>query len=275
MSYSGEQYPSVAGQIHFKPHDDLVNDPGYPLHAWPSLERPRRLSLSLHNPNGWKTLPRDYCVVHYPTRPLQEDSKVVKDVTLKMFHSDILKLPDGEIWPRFQEYKDWTASYLNYWYLQGITQSSVENMFKKHFNFSIPLTSTSSAGHWMPAPQLYTVEVQENVWEGRLAIFFHGNVETSFQSVGELLGERGTILNAKHLGQQYVHSWRSKWEKMDLWDQNLAPSNSNGTTLKSTKNTPPRTITDTNLLTPKPRGRKRRALLRQLRTGPSELVRAF
>jgi hypothetical protein len=275
MSYSSEHYPRVAKPIHFKPHDDLVNDPGYPHAAWPSLERPRQLSLRLHHPDGWKDLPRDYCIVRYPNHTSRRDPKASQDVQLEIFHTDVVKIPDGEIKSKFfLKGNDWTGvTYWNYWYLRGMTRSSVEKIFKKHFGFSIPLYSGSTAGHWMPSPQLYTVEVQENVWEDRLALFFDGNVETSFRSVGQLLREYEKILNAKDLGERFVRIWTSRWEKKGIPDIPLALKGTREKSSNSTNTVPEQTSTETSTSTPKIRGRKRRATLRQLRTGSAKLVR--
>ena len=272
MPFLNEKSPSRRHQIVFKPLEDLIYDAGYSIFSYPSLEQPRQLSLGEHE---FDTINRDYCIVQSPGETSWQQSESQENPVLKIFHADSVKVPKWKALEKFQPSGYIVGKYNTRWYLQGMTRVNVEKLLKRHFKLVIPLSKESSPAHWIPCPVLYSVEVGEDVWENRLALFFDGNVETSVQSMVNRISKYGQAMQSGKFGEYYLNIWRSKWEKKDdsLEPQEFAHSKEAslvegiGEVQSTEENTP-----TTNQ---KPRGRKKRATLRKLRSESSTLVRVL
>ena len=144
-----------------------------------------------------------------------------------------------------------------------MTRTNVEKLFKKHFNQTIPLSHESAADHWLPEFARYNVEVKQDVWENRALLVFDGNLQTSLQSMSNRLDNYHQEFKRKTLGERYLALWRSRWApegELEAWP------------FAKGRDAKPETV-EIPSPAPKPRGRKRRAVLRSVRATSSKLVR--
>jgi hypothetical protein len=267
-----EQYPTAQFPIEFKPLDDLRDENGYHIHSHPFLERPRQLLLNPSDPEEFESVPRDYLLVRSPGYTSWQHKLAQKDPHLEIFYSDNVRIPTTNTQKRYHHKTAGRSWFLNRWYLRGITRAHVEKLLLKHFKLQMPFDAESTANHWVPAGVLYNVEVEMNVWENRLALLFDENIGTSMLPLTKRVDVYGQHFKSKRLGERYLKLWRTRWQNKE-GDVELPQ--------KSTKDKP-QSITPGHIspqqtepvpVTQKARGRRRRAALRQIRSGSSLLVR--
>ncbi len=267
-----EKSSRTAYPIEFKPLDDLRDEEKFHLHSYPSLERPRQLLLDPTDPNEFRTISRDYCLISSPGFTSWQRQEAQKSPVVEIFYTDTIKVPKADPKKAYRSRpRDAFNITLAYWYLRDITRGNVDRILKKHFGLNIPLSYESTSNHWVPIPLLYNVEVRENVWEDRLALFFDGNIGTSVLPLSKRVNEYRHLLKTNVLGEKYLNIWRSRWPGATK----LAVLNGGKSSLTSipalSQELAKELDKETSL--PKPRGRKRRAVLRQQRTGADYLVR--
>jgi hypothetical protein len=275
MPAGNEQYPSTRYPMESKSLEDLINDPQYELYRFLSFERFRQVSL---DPDEFESIPRDYCILQSPgkTSWLQEESRVAPD--LRIFHADSVKIPKTEAVRKLGNTTKYAIDkYLHPWYLQGMSRANVDKLLRRHFGLSIPLSSESTADHWIPAAMVCCVEVKLDVWENRLALVFDGNIQTSVQPMKDRLGGYRGFIESKVLGEVYLSTWRARWERIrgptPSENQTVQAASSSAKAEQSGSLQSLSMKTDADSSDPKPRGRKRRKVLRQLRSTLNELVR--
>ena len=272
MSSFWETYPCTRHPVKFKPLDDLVNDKRYQLYPYPTLEYSRQLTLDLNNPEEFESLPRDFCLLSSPGKLSWQSRVAQNNVKLEIFHSDVVKVPTKNLDIKFPE-QNWTgASYSNRWHYHGLTLARVRKIFTDKFGSSIPLTSESTSDHWIPSVKTYNVEVEKDVWQNRLAVFFDGNIATSQQCMRARVDDYGQLLKPGKLGEIYLSAWRSKWQM----SAEVGIESETKESLRYLEKIEPITKesvgNDDDLLAVKTRGRKRRTALRQLRLVQAKTV---
>ncbi|CZR65152.1 uncharacterized protein PAC_15052 [Phialocephala subalpina] len=273
-----EQYPEDRSSIRFLPLENLIGDKCRRLTSYPSLEYPRQKFLNSNDSTIFRTISRDYCLLESPGFTSWQCKKAQQDPHITILHTDKVRVPiedPGKKGGRYHdpEYHGQThGSYLNRWYLQGFTKEKVEAILMSNFGLAVPLSYESSADHWIPAVQRYSVEVLENTWEDRLAVFFDANVATSLQSLGHRISEYSQKLKEKPLGERYLGIWRARWDKVD---EDLSTKLD---IVRSVVTKAPAISAkqigeggSSQVHGRKPRGRKRRRFLRQLKGGSSRL----
>jgi len=156
-----------------------------------------------------RSISRDYILVTSPGHVSWQLEAAQKNPVLELFHQDVISIP---IVPNdVARNRRWNqAQFFKPFYLLGITQSIVDELFQKHFGLSIPHSGETSANHWVPHVILFNVEVAENVWENRLAMFFDGNVENSLHCMESRIDTYGSHIRVKTLGERYLELWRRK-----------------------------------------------------------------
>ncbi|KAF8852132.1 hypothetical protein BDZ45DRAFT_125108 [Acephala macrosclerotiorum] len=275
-----EKYPQDRSSPYFLPLDHLVNDKQRRLSEYPSLERPRQKILDPKDSATFRAISRDYCLLESPGFTSWHRRKAQQEPRVIIFHTDVVRVPIADPGKRGRyhdpEHPDWTHdTYLNRWHLQGLTRGRVETLLMRNFGLSFPLSYESSAEHWIPAVQRYSVEVSENKWEDRLAIFFDANIATSMQSLGYRITTYGQELTKNRLGERYLEVWKARWEKvddissaeLDVESAIIAPTIRAKESKKDVS-----ALVGALVPGPKPRGRKRRRVLRQLKVGSPTLV---
>ncbi|KAH7343045.1 hypothetical protein BKA65DRAFT_303638 [Rhexocercosporidium sp. MPI-PUGE-AT-0058] len=266
-----ERYPDIKHPILFKLLDDIVHDKRYRLYSYPLLERPRQLSLNRDDAKEFKSIPRDFCLLSSPGNVSWQTRNSQKEPNLKIFDTDIVQIPAIDLKIKFQShFRDWGgASYLHRYYQEGLTRVDVEKICKDRFRLYIPLSSESTADQWVPAVILFNVEVEKNTWEDRLAVIFDGNLELSQQSMRKRTGDYSQMLLPEVVGRLYTSLWRSKWAEGK--EKSSFLEGRSGITKHLVLEPLSTEIEAEASITPKGRGRKRRAVLRQLRTGGASL----
>lgn len=267
-----ETYPAAKYPIEFKLLDDIVHDERYRLYLYPVLERPRQCCLDRDNPNEFKFIPRDFCVLKSPRNASWQTRNAQKKPKLEIFDTDVVQIPAIDPNDRFHSSKrDWSgASYFNRYYHDGLTRVNVETVFRDRLGLSIPLSSESTADQWVPAVIPYNVEIKQNTWEDRLAVIFDGNLKLSQQSMKQRTKEYSQMLKPKVLGRLYLGLWRAKWAEQK---EKALFLEGRSDIAKDLVTEPVSVESQAEISSAsKGRGRKRRAVLRQLRTGSAPLV---
>ncbi|KAG4434206.1 hypothetical protein IFR05_010307 [Cadophora sp. M221] len=266
-----ETCPVTKYPIEFKLLDDIVHDERYRIYLCPLLERPRQLSLDRDDPKEFKSIPRDFCILKSPGHVSWQTRDAQKEPKLEIFDTDVVRIPAIDLNEKFQSnHREWGgASYLNRYYHDGLTRVNVEKVFRDRFGLSILLSSESTADQWVPAVILYNVEIEQNTWEDRLAVIFDGNLELSQQSMKQRPKEYSQMLQPKVLGPLYLGLWRAKWAEQKERSSFLQGRSAIAKTLIPE----PASFETQAEGSPagKGRGRKRRAVLRQLRAGGAPL----
>lgn len=276
MSSFWETYPCTRHPIEFKLLDDLVNDKRYRLYPYPTLEYARQLKLDINNSDEFESIPRDFCLLSSPGNVTWQTKDAQNHPKLEIFQTDVIKIPTSKLGKKFPDLDYTGVSYLTRWYYHGLALANVRKILKDRFNLSIPLSSESSPDHWIPSVQLYNVEVEKNVWQNRLAVFFDGNISTSTRSMRWRINEYGQLLKENNMGIMYLATWRSKWEKLegDIGHE-MKRESENVEESESLDFPNERLEHEAKSLTIKTRGRKRRSAQRQLRFGISVVVRCL
>lgn len=268
MSY-WETFPSESYPIDFRLIEDLARDPKYYVYGHPVLERPRQKAL---DPDKLQLISRDYCILQSPGETSWQRKKTQEQFHMRIFHTDTVQIPPDGSFDGVEGTRLQIKSYNDHWYLRGMTRTYVEKIFTTHFNLTIPLSHETTADHWLPAYARYNVEVSENIWENRVALFFDGNIQTSLQSMKYRIKSYHQQLGQKLLGERYVELWKSRW------------ATDEASQISSTVKSPiePLAVEDVVELEaavlaedPQCRGRKRRAALRQIRAAPPDRVSLF
>lgn len=268
MSSFWETYPCTRHPIEFKPLDDLVNDKRYRLYSYPSLEYPRQLKLDINNPDEFDSIPRDFCLLSSPGKVSWQTRDAQNHPKLEIFHTDIIRIPTSNLKQKFPDLDYTGVSYLTRWYYHGLTLANVTNLLKDKFNLSIPLSSDFPSDHWIPSIQLYNVEVERDVWQNRLAVFFDGNIGTSNRSMRWRINEHGQLLKADNLGVIYLATWRTRWRSLEGDIRQVTKKQSVNVKMNETLDSPKERIGhEAKPPIVKTRGRKRRSAQRQLRFG--------
>ncbi len=249
--------------ILFKSLDDLVQNRDYSLSHYPLLEPPRQRCLDPEDGSDFKWIPRDYCVISSPGHISWQYQKAQDNPTLEIFYTDAVRIPRISLVGKFQDQEYSERHYLNRWELQDFTRARVENTFSTHLGLTIPLKGESSGKHWVPAVCRYNVEVEQDFWQDRMAVFFDGFVETSMQSMQHRLRDYKQKLSKKGLGRLYLAAWKSRWKTEVLG--NIDNGNKSLSTVHGTLSTENSGSSHQKSLVLKERGRKRRAAIRQMR----------
>lgn len=203
--------PSAKPTIEFKTTSDLLNDKRTSQNWYPSLARSRAQRIKS---DDFDIINRDFCLLRSPGRVSWQSKDSYENVEMERFHTDTVKVPKHEIITRNLGVKTlWTG--LAQWYLHDLTRAYVDKLLKKHFGLSVPLSAETYAGQWVPGCVLYNVEIEPDVWEARLEVFFDANVENSVESFRYRLGQHASGTEhyklTKTLGEMFVDLWRSRW----------------------------------------------------------------
>jgi len=260
------RFPSQPYPIDFRFIEDLAGHPKYFISGFPELERPRQRALK---DEDLRTIARDYFILQSPGETSWRKSESQKAFELQIFHSDHVKVPKDGAFDKVSASKLGADSYLNRWYMKGMTRVNVEKLLKKHFGLAIPLSHESTADHWLPGFARFNVEIEENVWEDRVMLFFDGNLQTSQQSMANRLDNYYAEFKRKTFGERYLSFWRSRWQHKEQLPAESAGKPSSGFSGGQEKVHGSPGFSDR----PKLRGRKRKAALRQNLAVSSDLVR--
>ena len=148
-----EQYPRTHYPIEFKLLDDLRDEENYNIHAYPSLERPRQLLLDSTDPNKFKTINRDYCLISSPGFTSWQRKEARKNPMVEIFYTDTIKAPMADPKTPYRRRRRNAPKIMpRFWYLRDVKRENVEKILKKHFGLNIPLSSESTSNHWGSHP---------------------------------------------------------------------------------------------------------------------------
>ena len=269
-----EQYPTKPWPIEYQHLNALRDNKKLYLYTHLYLERSRQLEFSSENHKESESIYRDYVLVRSPGYTSWQQKEAQASPQLEIFHSDKIRVPKSSPHIGYKNGNSTDTSILNRWYLQDVSRSSVEKLLQRHFGISIPLDAESTANHWYPAVIFYNVEVELDIWETRLAMFFDGNIGTSKLPLASRIHAYKQRVSTKRLGEKYLELWRSKWQSVENepavhHSRNLEFASPHKAP-KAVSETTPETgaggrLTDI-------RGRKRRILLRQIRNNSGPLL---
>lgn len=234
-----EKFPKDTHAIKFCSTTKLLDNNTSRNYSLPFSEQFQQDPLDIHVSPQFETLNRDYVLLKSPGYTSWQHNTAQRDYSLEIFHSDTIRVPKliSEETPR--RGADRTLPMLRKWYLEGLTRVNVEGLLQKYFKLAFPINLESTANHWVPAAIPFMVEVQLDIWEERLAIFFDGNISTSMLSLsGRIINyEWKNKIQAEVLGEKYLALWKAKWPNDNTSPASIALANDEDrlASLKSTE----------------------------------------